>query len=341
MKKFDCLIIGAGPAGIAAGKTLESHNIDYCIIDRNKFPREKLCGGGLTNKSVNFLKKIGIDYQKVKQKESTTVLVASKKIQKSVTLDNPIIMIDRKEFDYNNLKNLKTKNIFEGEQITKIENNTLVTDKDEYEFKYIIFADGVNGFSRRLLQNRKFGFCVEYLLNKTTETTVLDFSAIEDGYGWIFPKKDSTTIGLGNYNMDRADYIKALDDFAKKYGFEIDRTKIKGYHIPVFSKEIFNQSVIDNKFILVGDAASLVDPISGEGIYYALASGHFAALAVIDALNGKDLKESYFSKSTNLCRSLEKRTMASKYLYSKMGPTFIKMGLTNNTLLEKIKKIFG
>lgn len=341
MKKFDCLIIGAGPAGIAAGKTLESHNIDYCIIDRNKFPREKLCGGGLTNKSVNFLKKIGIDYQKVKQKESTSVLVASKKIQKSVTLDNPIIMIDRKEFDYNNLKNLKTKNIFEGEQITKIENNTLVTDKDEYEFKYIIFADGVNGFSRRLLQNRKFGFCVEYLLNKTTETTVLDFSAIEDGYGWIFPKKDSTTIGLGNYNMDRADYIKALDDFAKKYGFEIDRTKIKGYHIPVFSKEIFNQSVINNKFILVGDAASLVDPISGEGIYYALASGHFAALAVIDALNDKDLKESYFSKSTNLCRSLEKRTAASKYLYSKMGPTFIKMGLTNNTLLEKIKKIFG
>lgn len=341
MKKFDCIIIGAGPAGIAASKTFEKNNINYCLIDKNKFPREKLCGGGLTNKSVNLLKKLEIDYQKNDIIEAKNVLVVSKKISKDVELNNSIKMVERKEFDNNNLKFLKNKNIFLNEKTIEIKENILMTDKNEYEFKYIIFADGVNGFSRNMIKNRQLGFCVEYNIPKTSDKTILDFEAIGEGYGWIFPKKNSTTIGLGNFNLERYDYIKALDDFAKKYDFEIDKTKIKGYHIPVFSKEIYENSIINDKYILVGDAASLVDPISGEGIYYALLSGMYAAETVIDALNGKNLKETYFDKTKNLCLSLEKRKKASKIIYSKMGPSFIKMGLNNDKLLEKVKRVFG
>lgn len=55
MKKYDVIIIGAGPAGIAAAKTLKKVNINFCIIEKNKFPREKLCGGGLTHKSINLI----------------------------------------------------------------------------------------------------------------------------------------------------------------------------------------------------------------------------------------------------------------------------------------------
>ena len=341
MKKFDCIIIGAGPAGIAASKIFEKNNINYCLIDKNKFPREKLCGGGLTNKSVNLLKKLELDYQKIDVNEVKNVLVVSKKISKNVELNNSIKMVNRKEFDYNNLKNLKNKNIFLNEKIIEIKDNILKTDKNEYEFNYIIFADGVNGFSRNLIKNRQLGFCVEYTIPNTSKETILDFEAINQGYGWIFPKKNSTTIGLGNINLERYDYIKVLDDFAKKYNFLIDKTKIKGYHIPIFSKEIYQNSIVNDKYILVGDAASLVDPISGEGIYYALFSGMSAAETIIDALNGKNLKETYFSKTKNLCLSLEKRKRASKIIYSKMGSSFIKMGLKNAKLLEKVKRVFG
>ena len=341
MKKFDCIIIGAGPAGIAASKIFEKNNINYCLIDKNKFPREKLCGGGLTNKSVNLLKKLELDYQKIDVNEVKNVLVVSKKISKNVELNNSIKMVERKEFDYNNLKNLKNKNIFLNEKIIEIKENILKTDKNEYEFNYIIFADGVNGFSRNLIKNRQLGFCVEYTIPNTSKETILDFEAINQGYGWIFPKKNSTTIGLGNFNLERCDYIKVLDDFAKKYNFLIDKTKIKGYHIPIFSKEIYQNSIVNDKYILVGDAASLVDPISGEGIYYALFSGMSAAETIIDALNGNNLKETYFSKTKNLCLSLEKRKRASKIIYSKMGSSFIKMGLNNANLLEKVKRVFG
>ena len=57
MKKYDVIIVGAGPAGVSAAKVLKDKNINFCIIDKNKFPREKLCGGGLTNKSINLLNK--------------------------------------------------------------------------------------------------------------------------------------------------------------------------------------------------------------------------------------------------------------------------------------------
>ena len=55
MKKYDVIIVGGGPAGAAAGMILKQNNISFCIIDKNKFPREKLCGGGLTHKSMIVL----------------------------------------------------------------------------------------------------------------------------------------------------------------------------------------------------------------------------------------------------------------------------------------------
>ena len=342
MKSFDCIVVGAGPAGIAASKILNDNNIDYCIIDKCEFPREKLCGGGLTSKSTRILKKLGLKYDNIDNKLTKEVLVVSKRASKVIKLDNPIVMVDRKEFDNNNLRQIKNKNIFLNETITNIEENILTTNKDKYQFKYIIFADGVNGYSRKLIKNREFGFCVEFTSSKETQETVLDFEAIKKGYGWIFPKKGNTTIGLGNVFNRKDDYIKALIEFAKKYNYDIDKKQIKGYHIPAFSKKIYEQSVIDNKYILVGDAASLVDPCSGEGIYYALASGIYAGKTITEVLkNNKDIKETYFNKTAGLCRGLEKRKKLSKALYSKSSRTLIQIGLHSKKCIKLINRVFA
>ncbi len=185
-------------------------------------------------------------------------------------------------------------------------------------------------------------FAWNIIQKKITNETILDFCAIEDGYGWIFPKEKITTIGLGNYNGKKCEYIELLCDFAKKYNFDIDKNDIKGYHIPLYSKEIYKNSVINNNIVLVGDAASLVDPISGEGIYYALISGTYAAKSIIEVIkNNGDLKKFYFEKTKNLSSSLDKRLKLAKFLYSKMGNVYIKIGLSNKKITEKIKIIFG
>lgn len=342
MKKYDVIIVGCGPAGVAAANILKQNNINFCIIEKNEFPREKLCGGGLTHKSTSLLNELGFNLDKIDYKISKEVEFVAKNLKTNMVLTNEIIMIDRLEFDYNNLKQVINDNIFEKENIISMENNILVTNKDKYEFNYIIFADGVNGFSRRLIENRKFGFCVEYNSEIQTDKTILDFCAIESGYGWVFPKVKHTTIGLGKFNDKKVDYQNLLYNFANKHNFKIDKSKIRGYHIPVFSKKIYKKSVINDKYILVGDSASLVDQVSGEGIYYALVSGKAAAESVITSLIGnQNLKSTYLKKTRTIYRELCKRNFLSKLLYSKYGTFFIKLGLSNKLFIKYLNKMFG
>lgn len=342
MKKYDVIIIGAGPAGIAAAKTLKKAGINFCIIEKNKFPREKLCGGGLTHKSINLINYLNISIENINTKKCKEVRIVSNKISKKTKLYNEIIMVDRKEFDYNNVKQTTKNNLFEKENVINIKEHILITDKNEYEFKYIIFADGVNGYSRKMITNRKFGFCVEYNSDSIFDETIFDFSAIKDGYGWIFPKNDHTTIGVGKFVNKNDEYLNYLYIFAKKYNLKIDKAKIRGYHIPLYSKKVFKNSVIDDKFILVGDAASLVDRVSGEGIYYDLLSGIKAAESIEFCLkNNCNLKNIYFKKTKKLYSSLNKRCFLSKLLYSRYGEFFIKLGLSNKYFIKKINDIFG
>ena len=341
MKKYDVIIVGSGPAGLGAAKILKDNNISFCIIEKTKLPREKLCGGGLTNKSVRLLEKLHFDISKCQSNSIDNVNVCYGKKTRNIKLSNDIVMINRKEFDYSLLNQVINNNLFEKETVINIIENTLITDKDKYEYKYIIFADGVNGYSRNLISNRKFGMCVECNVKEKTSQTVLDFKAIKNGYGWIFPKKDHTTIGLGNVLNKRDNYIELITEFAKINNIKISRGDIKGFPIPVFSKKIYQQSVIDNNKILVGDAASLVDQISGEGIYYAMNSGKLAAESINEAIkNNLDLKSTYFNKTKSLYKSLKKRSFCSKLLYSKFSGLFIRLGLSK-LFINRIKRVFG
>ena len=339
MKKYDVIIIGAGPSGLGAAKVFNDNKVNYCIIEKNKFPREKLCGGGLTNKSITLLNKLNIEIDNKKTFTCKDVLLIAKKINRKLDLVNNIIMTNRIEFDDNNFKQI-AKVVYEEENILDINDNILITNKDNYKFKYIIFADGVNGYSRKLINKRKFGFCVEYNASKLSKQTILDFNALDRGYGWIFPKYNQTNIGIGNFTKRKEDYISLITDFANKHGFTIDKKKIRGYHIPIFTKKNYKNSVIDNKYILVGDAASLVDPISGEGIYYALLSGKLAAESIIEAKDN-NLKEIYLNKTKGICKSLNKRKKLSKLLYSRFGILFIKLGLSSNHFIKILNRVFG
>lgn len=343
MREYDVIIVGCGPAGIASAKLLKQAKISFCIIEKNKFPREKLCGGGLTHKTATLLNKFGLNLNGIKTFFCDSAMLVNKKVNRILKLGNDIIMVDRLEFDYNNFKQLNDIDIFEEENIKEIDDNILITDKRKYKFKYIIFADGVNGYSRKLIDNREFGFCLEYNTNQIFNKAILDFSVIDYGYGWIFPKKDFITIGVGKFNSKKINYLKALNLFANKYNVNLeDKSKIRGYNIPVYNKNIFKKSVILNKYILVGDAASLVDPVSGEGIYYALVSGMMAAESIILSIKrGDRLDKIYFKKMRKVYFSLNIRKFLSKLLYSKYRDIFIKIGLSNKLYINILNKLFG
>lgn len=342
MKEYDVIIIGAGPAGSAAAKVLSQSDLKYAVIDKAKFPRDKLCGGGLTYKSTKKLNTLGLKFSDISNKKEDKVRLMAKRVDRIMPLYNSIYMIDRNEFDFNNIKQGTKNNFYDNQKIISISNNIITTNKNKFKYKYLIYADGVNGLSRKLISIRKFGFCLEYTVDKELKDTIFDFSAIPNGYGWVFPKIGHTVIGVGAFNTKKYDYIKYLLEFAKNNNIDIDKSKIKGFPIPLFDENIYKNSVINNNQIIVGDAASLVDSISGEGIYYALSSGKAAAESIINAIKeNKDLKEEYFNKTKDIIILLKKSKTLSKLLYSKMGIFFIRLGLSNKHLIKKIHNLFG
>lgn len=297
MKKFDVIIVGCGPSGVAAAKVLIKSKINFCMIDKETLPRKKLCAGGLTLKCQGILDELGFDYKSmIKGYYSNFELRTKNKIRK-LEVKESIAMVNRTEFDNHNLREIKkyNKNIIEGEKITDIKDDIITTDKDEYKYKYVIFADGINGYSRVFSKQNNLGFCVEADIEKRKDKSIsISFDALRDGYAWIFPKGDYSTVGLGKFKNIKDDYKRIMHDFCEDYNIKVDDKDIKGYPIPT---SIIKNNIIDNK-ILVGDAAGLVDPISGEGIYYALLSGKCAAEVITNKLNNENvnMKKIYKNK---------------------------------------------
>jgi len=319
MKEFDIIIIGCGPAGIAAASALLKNNADFCMIEKEKFPRKKLCAGGLTNKSIKLLKEMDLKIDNIIKQKITNVEIDSKSRSRVIPTFNPVIMVDRSEFDNNNLTQIKVqnKNIYENEIISHIEENIIVTNRSKYRYKFIIFADGVNGYSRKITNLKGIGFSVEFdIQNRNDKNMVLSFDATKDGYAWIFPKGNYSTVGLVKFKNVKDDYNKLLLDFCKNKNIAVKDEKIGGFPIP--GGYYIKPEVIDDNKIIVGDAAGLVDPITGEGIYYAMLSGKYAAEAIIEKLknNKVSLANQYNKTIKKVHKDLSRKVLIGKLLNS-------------------------
>lgn len=334
MKKFDVVIVGCGPSGVAAAKVLLDASINFCMIDKEVFPRKKLCAGGLTLKCQKLLDELKFNYKELIKGEYSSFELRTKEKIRKLDVKEKIAMVDRVEFDNHNLKEIKkvNKNIFEGEKIIEVKDDIIKTDKNEIKYKYIIFADGINGYSRVFSKQNNLGFCVEANIKKRIDNIAISFDALKDGYAWIFPKGNNSTVGLGKFKNIKDDYKKLMCDFANHYNIKIDNKDIKGYPIPT---SIIKKNIWDNK-ILVGDAAGLVDPISGEGIYYALLSGKSAGEVIVEKLNNKcvNMEKVYKKKMNKAYFILRYKRFISHIFYSPLKHFLIRLAYSNKLFLR-------
>ncbi len=351
---LDVIIVGGGPGGSTAGYILSKLGLDVLIIDKRIFPRPKLCGGLISLKTLDLLKNIFKEPLSTLQEKGVINYYTSRyeinyKFEKTISKgfsSYPFYFVDRRVYDNYLLKKAKevgTK-VIEGnkvKQVDLISREVLLSNGVKFKSKFIIGADGVNSVIRQeFIRNRlikknqwqhNLATALECFIDRNDlkedkfHYPILSFGFVKYGYAWLFPNKEKIIIGVGALNRKNNGYfVKAIKDFmsALKINLEIV-PKISGHPIPYGNFDI--NPVFKNNVILIGDAGGVVDPLWGEGIFYAQKTAEFASFAIL-----KNIRENRKIESTYLGLLREYISSELKYAKRLRGLIFSKINTTFN-----------
>lgn len=317
MQRYDIVIIGAGPAGAAAAVTARKKGLSVALVDKAAFPRAKLCGGLVTGRCAGHLREV-FDLDLIpglfEERRNFEFHMGARDLGR---LDDvpPVHLTMRWDFD----RLLHGRAIragaqdFTGRRVETLDPGTDSVTLDGGEtlrYKVLIGADGVQSVVAKALFGRAFdpdkvGFALEIEAPATAanaDTALrIDFAAADWGYGWSFPKSRATTVGLGGLHRHNADMAAHLEAYRAKLDLPEGKT-VKGHFLPFGEAK---KRPGRGNVLLVGDAAGFVDPLTGEGIGYAIQSGAMAAETGARAIReGRQiLATSYYRAATRPIRT--------------------------------------
>ncbi|QFT98911.1 Putative oxidoreductase [Roseovarius sp. THAF8] len=348
MPDFDLVILGAGPAGTAAAREARRLGLTAALVDKAVFPRPKLCGGLVTGRCAAHLAEIfGI--------EITPDLFETRRNFEFHLRDQPLGTLEdvpplhltmRWDFDHRLLQEAFAAGAadYTGH---RVETHDLTADRltlasgETLAYRLLIAADGVQSPTAKALFGQPFsrdtiGFAleVEAPSQAPTEATPIriDFAAADWGYGWSFPKKHSTTIGLGGLHARNPQMKAHLSAYLARLGTGQSAT-VKGHFLPFGAPK---PTPGKGNVLLVGDAAGLVDPITGEGIGHAIHSGALAARAAKTALDQADAGRALalYTKATQpIRRAIAQARILRPLIFSaRLQPFFARTFAASQTL---------
>lgn len=302
-KKYDVIVAGGSCAGSAAAFTLARAGRSVLIIDKAVFPRAKLCGGMIPLKTISLLNEIFGNPESIARlidSQCSSFAIHHAELGKVCRFSRPdrsLYFINRERFDHYLLKQAEAAGCETacGRKVIKAGDGGVVTDLgQEISSSYVIGADGANSAVRASLypnqKKRDYAFAleadVEYEKLKCFDRDegrhpMIFFGYMNAGYGWVFPKIGFATVGLGGLVRANRTSIKRLFSLflgsLLKTGASLP-DRIGGFPVP-----FHNLAGKPGKgaVLLAGDAAGFVEPLTGEGIYYAILSGTLAAQAIL------------------------------------------------------------
>ena len=357
MKLWDAIVIGAGPAGCAAAYDLAKAGREVLLLDRAEFPRQKACAGGLTTKTLHALR-YPVD-PVVRQRLSQ--LRIERDAHHSTVLKRRAdycFMTVRQELDEYCFR----QTLAAGAHFQRIRSISAIDESaDRVEIRiapfndggdgdphgqtlrarYLLGADGVHSQVRQLTGTGDGWFWRAFALeanvkvaNASSEELVFDFAPVRDGYGWIFPKGDHVNIGLYSYARDeKIDRARLAAYVRARYG-NAPAEDVIGQYAGFGAAQ---HTIPATRVFLVGDAGGFADPLTGEGIYYAIVSGQAAAEAIETAWQRSVPVHIAFQKATEKLRDdLGLSTSGARWFYMHLdqGYRYLSMPLLKGMALR-------
>jgi geranylgeranyl reductase family protein len=305
MGSHDAIVVGAGPAGSTAARLLSQGGASVLLLDKHSFPRDKPCGGGVTLRAASVQ---DLDLSSVIER---TIYGARFSLRLGSSFERrfhqPLTyMTQRCRLDEHLARQAAVSgaDFHDGEAVRSVEGAgersrgqrlTVRTDKSTYTGRVLIGADGANGVTARAsgLQSR-FEEAVALEGNipfardipaDWREYVGIDLGGLAGGYGWVFPKAEHLNLGVGAWKYAGFTLRPKLAELSHRYGFDPTALEnLRGHHLPV---RIHGSPIASGSVALAGDAAGLIDPLSGEGIHMAFASGRLAAEHALWYLSGE------------------------------------------------------
>ncbi|RBI84038.1 geranylgeranyl reductase [Rhodosalinus halophilus] len=297
MRSFDLLVIGAGPAGAAAAHASAARGLRVALIDRHAFPRNKLCGGGVTGRArAEAMSLLGRPLpEPLLEPRGRFAFHAAGAPLGEIEGVPPVWMTTRVGFDAHLVEAALAAGAEDhtGRPVAEVDPQARAVtfrDGERLTAPLIVGADGATSIVARALFGRPFdpariGFALEVEAPPPEAAAAapvrIDFGAADWGYGWSFPKSGSTTVGVGGVHARNPSMKTAMRAYMAMLGVDPERVKVQGAFLPFGD---FRRVPGQKRVMLAGDAAGLVDPLTGEGIAYALASGRMAGEAAARAL---------------------------------------------------------
>lgn len=295
MKLFDVIVIGSGPAGSAAARTARKQGLSVAVIDKATFPRNKLCGGLFTGRSEKALRDIF-------GKPITPGLFLTSRHMRFTASGKPLASIKnapkmhltmRRDLDHMLHRQAVDSGAvaYLGDPVAQFDlaaQTVTLRSATTLKYKVLIGADGVSSVVARALFGKAFdpdktafGLEIETPLQPGHDDAVeIDFDAAEWGYGWSFPKQKTRTVGICGLPPENPDIKASMARFVELVKAD-KHQNYKGAYLP-FGE--YKKTPGEGAVLLAGDAAGLVDPITGEGIALAMESGALAAQAAAQAI---------------------------------------------------------
>ncbi len=294
---YDCIIVGSGPAGASAAYHLAKRGRSVLILEKEKLPRYKPCGGGVSpviqqwfdfDFSPAISLKVSVNHYTWQKGDS---------FEANLETAEPIWMVRREIFDEFLVKQSQ-------KQGAQLRDETLVTGihqqgdypivetrNGNYQGRYLIAADGGRGpvatwlgFKKR---KRVLAGALEAevpIANQRERRVFFEFGLVKSGYLWNFPKADGYSLGIGAFSGRGKQNLKALlADYAQLFDVDLCQASTCAHPISLWNG---NQPLHTDHALLAGEAACVIDPFTAEGIRPSIFSGIKAAEAIDSAVSG-------------------------------------------------------